>query len=397
MLFTPKSEIDARIAAFQDVIAGKGMEGALILQSSDMFYYSGVFQNGALYIPSRGKPLLFIRKNYLRASEASTIDNLLQIKNIKQIPQLLTEKGYALPGVLGIELDVITAQMYIDFINLFKNSKLVDCSTLIRKQRAVKSDYEIGLIKRASVLTDDFFRELTGIIAPGRKECEIAGALEFAARRRGHQGVVRMRGFNNEFHYGCLLSGESGGIAGHFDGPLGGPGLNPSFPFGVGSRAVCINEPVMVDYVGVFDGYCVDMARVFVAGRLTEKLERAHETAVEIQNSLTEYAKPGATGGELYERALEMATKAGLGDNFMGFGQQVSFVAHGVGIELNELPVLARGAKNPLEEGMVIALEPKFIFPGEGAVGIENTFVVTPGGLQRLSSYPDDIIRIEIS
>ncbi|GBF34078.1 Xaa-Pro aminopeptidase [Desulfocucumis palustris] len=391
MFYTPESEINSRIAALQNLMNGNLMEGALILQSSDMFYYSGVFQNGALYIPSRGNPLLFIRKNYRRAAEASSLDNVIQIKNIKQIPQLLNERGYTLPGVLGLELDVITAQMYIDINKIFENSRLVDCSGLIRKQRAVKSDYEIELIKKASALTDDFFQELPGIIAPGKKECEIAGALESAARRRGHQGAVRVRGFNNEFHYGCLLSGENGGIASHFDGPLGGPGLNPSFPFGSGRRVICINEPVMVDYVGAFDGYCVDMSRVFVAGCLAEKLERAHRTAVDIQNSLAEQAKPGVTGEELYESALAMAVKAGLSDNFMGFGQQVSFVGHGVGIELNELPVLARGVKTPLEAGMVIALEPKFIFPGEGAVGIENTFVVTSPGLERLSSHPDGI------
>src|SRR6185369_9875851 len=99
---------------------------------------------------------------------------------------------------------------------------------------------------------------------------------------------------------------------------------------------------------------------------------------------------------ELWERARTMADEAGLGDRFMGPpGDQARFVGHGVGLELDELPVLAPGFKAPLREGMTIAIEPKFVFPGQGAVGIENTFLVTAQGGEKLTSYvADEVLRV---
>lgn len=390
-MYTPRSELDFRVARLQQSMGDAGMDGTLILHSSDLFYYCGTFQNGALYVPAEGKPLFLVRKNFSRAGEASALDYIVPMKNIKQMPQLLMEREYAVPGVLGLEMDVIPAQMYTGLQQLFPKSNLVDCSGLIRLQRAVKSAYEIGIIKYAANQMDETFAELTGIIVTGKCEYEIAAELEYAARRRGHQGLVRLRGFNQDYHYGLVLAGENGGVESYFDGPLGGTGLNPSYPLGPGRREIRNDEPVMVDYVGAFEGYCVDMSRVFVCGKLPEKLANAHQVALEIQSALMESAIPGKTGEELYHKALDMASKAGLADHFMGCVQRVSFVAHGVGIELNELPVLARGVQARLEQGMVIALEPKFIFPGEGAVGVESTHLVTEKGLQKLTCYPDQI------
>jgi Xaa-Pro aminopeptidase len=89
------------------------------------------------------------------------------------------------------------------------------------------------------------------------------------------------------------------------------------------------------------------------------------------------------------------AAEWGMGDHFMGHGHdRVRFVGHGVGLELDELPILAARQTLPLEEGMVIALEPKATFPGRGVVGIENTHVVTGAGLERLTALGDEIVYV---
>jgi Xaa-Pro aminopeptidase len=91
-----------------------------------------------------------------------------------------------------------------------------------------------------------------------------------------------------------------------------------------------------------------------------------------------------------------MAEQARLGDAFMGPpGDQARFVGHGVGLELDELPVLAPGAKAIVAAGQTIAVEPKFVFPGVGAIGIENTFVATEGGGERLTELSDDLIQVD--
>jgi Xaa-Pro dipeptidase len=114
---------------------------------------------------------------------------------------------------------------------------------------------------------------------------------------------------------------------------------------------------------------------------------------LDVQSTVTTAAIPGAVCGDLYDLALAAAAEEGLVDNFMGLGaDRVTFVGHGVGLELNELPVLARGAKAILRAGNVFALEPKCLFLGRGAVGIENTWLVTETGSVRLTVTSDELI-----
>ena len=90
-----------------------------------------------------------------------------------------------------------------------------------------------------------------------------------------------------------------------------------------------------------------------------------------------------------------MATAAGLGDCFMGPpGEQAKFVGHGVGLELDEFPVLAQGFDLPLIAGQTIAVEPKFVFPELGSIGIENTFAVTEQGGEKITVLVDDLVKI---
>ncbi|MEW5952762.1 MAG: Xaa-Pro peptidase family protein [Bacillota bacterium] len=397
MLLTPASELAARINRFQEWMKNSNVGGCLLVQNADLVYFSGTYQNAYLYIPDKNEPVFMVRRSIQRARECSPLRRILPLGSPKRLPEVLREEGFPAPGRLGLELDVLPARQYFKLKELFPGSEIVDCSTAIRQLRAIKSPYELGLLKDTADMMDRVFARIPDLLEEGITELELAGRIEGLARREGHQGMVRVRGFNTDFHYGCLLTGAHGGVASFFDGPLGGPGLNPAYPFGLGCRILGRDEPVMVDYAGCKEGYVVDMARLFVLGSLPGHLERAHRVAVQIQNALAEMACPGVSGARLYELALSMAHEAQLNNNFMGCGEQVSFVAHGVGLELDEFPVLARGVKTILQEGMVLALEPKFIFPGEGAVGIENIFVVQETGLERLTRYPDEICPVKVS
>ncbi len=394
MFCTPAKELLSRMTCLQQAMQQKGIEGVLIQQSSDLFYYAGVYQTGVMYIPCQGEGIFFVKRNHSRAIELSSLNKILPFKHISQLPACLKKEGLAIPSILGLEMDVIPAQLYQELDHIFLNSQLVDCASLIRAQRMIKSSYELAIMQQASFQTDAFFQELPSIIQPGKKEFEVAAELECAARNRGHQGVVRLRGLNSEFYFGCVLAGENAVVSSFFDGPLGGPGLNPSFPFGPGRGEIKHNEPVMVDYAGVFDGYCIDMSRIYVVGTLPDILLQAHQIALDIQQKLMNLAKPGIYTDDLYTVSYHMARKAGVGRYFMGYHQPVSFVGHGLGIELNEWPVLSLKTRERLQKNMTIALEPKFAFPGLGAVGIENTFVVQSNGLKKLSTLPDEIITI---
>ena len=204
-----------------------------------------------------------------------------------------------------------------------------------------------------------------------------------------------MRAFNQELFYGIAAS--SGGLnGGFFDGPVTGKGLSSASPHGASYDAIQANQPVLIDYPGVFNGYIADMTRMFVIGTIDPELQRAFDVAIDIQEMVRQEMKPGVICEELFLAAASMAEQADLGSFFMGMpGEQAKFVGHGVGLELDELPVLAKGFTTPLQLRQVIAVEPKFVIPGKGVIGIENTFVVTAEGGLRLSDLPDDIVSLE--
>ncbi|MCX5872708.1 MAG: Xaa-Pro peptidase family protein, partial [Deltaproteobacteria bacterium] len=292
---------------------------------------------------------------------------------------------------LGMELDVLPVNNFRQYESLFSGIDILDVSLLIRETRMIKSDYELALLRRAAELNDAMFGSVREHLREGIAEIEFAGILESFYRRRGHQGLVRVRSFNNEVFYGHIMSGENLAIPSCSVGPTGGPGPNASMPQGVGLKKIRVGEPIQIDYVGIVEGYMVDQARTFFLGEAPDEFLRIHSLALEIQDTIAERGKPGASAEALYDLAVKIATRAGSSAYFMGYPAPVPFVGHGVGLELDEFPILGRKSKHILEEGMVIALEPKFIMPGKGLAGIENTFVVGKDGLEKLTIFGDEI------
>jgi Xaa-Pro aminopeptidase len=213
-------------------------------------------------------------------------------------------------------------------------------------------------------------------------------------RSAGHQGQLRFRGFNQEMHYGQVLAGPSGAVPGYSDSPLCGPGPNAVLGKGPDGHVLAPGDPVIADLVGGHDGWLSDQTRTFAVGRIDADLRAAHDCAVSILRAVEAQLRPGTPAGSLYDLAEGMAADAGLADHFMGAGpQRVRFLGHGVGMEIDELPVLAPGFDEPLESGNVIAVEPKFVFPGRGAVGIENMYAVTADGFETMTTAPEELIE----
>ncbi|SFH14537.1 Xaa-Pro aminopeptidase [Desulfotomaculum arcticum] len=394
---TPKTELIKRIKDFQSMMQTEDLDGALISQSADIVYFCGTYQDLHLYIPAAGKPVIMIRRNIDRFRTDSKLDDypVIKLRKFSEIIRNIKEHDLPVPKRLGLELDVIPASVYLKYKQLFAGADLIDCSSLIRRQRAIKSDYEIARTKETAKMMDNIFNALPSIIKPGKSEFELAGDIEKIARREGHQGLIKTRGFNAEFYFGQLLSGPNSAMSSYFDGPINGIGLYPEFPFGPGEKIIEREEPVLFDYVGAKHGYIVDITRTFAIGEAPDMIDNAYKVAEEIQQVILAKALPCMPAGHLYDLAFEQAQKHGLTDYFMGAPYPVSFVGHGVGLELNELPVLAKGVNTPLEAGMIMAIEPKFVFPGIGGVGLENTFVMSNTGLKKLCSFPDQtIIRL---
>jgi len=394
-LNTPKAELEQRVFNLQKYLEKENIDGALILQLVDLFYFTGTIQQARLYVPAKGDPVLMVRKSFERAKAESAIKQILHLNRPSNIPDIIKANGHALPATLGMELDVLPTNIFFSFKGIFKDPKIVDISHAVRLIRAVKSPYELSIMRRAAEFSDQVADWVPNILCEGMSELELAGKIEAESRRLGHQGVLRMRLWGSELFYGHLLSGASGAVPSFLSSPTGGVGASPAVAQGPGFKTIQRHEPVLVDYIFSYNGYLSDHTRIFSLGPLSTELMDAHAAMLEVQQLVKKLAKPGVKSGEIYNQALEKTKDLGYADHFMGIGnERVRFVGHGIGLEVDEYPFLAAGQQLELQAGMTIAVEPKLIFPGKGVVGIENTHVVTENGLEQLGRFEEEIIVI---
>lgn len=390
---TPGTELENRIRQLQTHLQNKGVDGALIVQKADLLYFSGTIQQAHLYIPAADDPLLMVFKDRKRARLESNTRQVISINGMTDIPKKIKQRFHQLPKALGLELDVLPVNSYLGYGRSFENPDIIDVSTAIRQIRAVKSDYEIEMVRQAAIRSDQVAEGIKELVYEGITEIELAGKVEAKARKLGHSGTVRMRMWGSEVFYGHLMAGPTAAQPSYLSSPTGGAGMGPAVGQGPSFRRINSHEPILVDYTFVYNGYLSDHTRIFSIGQLPDNLMKGHEAMLNLQSIIKSAAKPGVAAGEIYDLATDFVRSRGLEDFFMGADdQRIRFVGHGVGLELDEFPFLAKGQKIPLQKGMTIALEPKLIFPGQGVVGIENTHVVTESGLKQLSCFEQEII-----
>ncbi len=396
MRLTPKSELERRIATLQGLMTDQGIDGAVILQNADLFYFTGSIQQGLCYVPTSGEPLYLVRKEFSRACMESGLRQVVPFSSMREIAGLLADHDISLPEMMGMELDVLPVALYNRWHKVLGGEEVCDITPLVRRVKAVKSDYEIAIMKDSALLMDKVYQRAKEVIKIGTTDLEVAAELEFLARKEGHQGILRLRGFNSEIFYGHVFSGADGAVPTYLDAPLGGLGLTPATGQGASYKKIAANEPVIVDFVTAFDGYMVDMTRTFVVGKLSQKLQKAYNDMRLVQQKLAEIARPGIAWGAIYQQCYDLAVELGYRDQFMGnAGAQVSFIGHGIGVEIDEFPFIARGFDDQvLEENMCFAFEPKVVFAGEGAVGIENTFWVAADGLRKLTYSDEQLVEL---
>lgn len=396
MRLTPATELEYRCNRLQELMAVQGLDAVIIVQNADLFYFTGTTQSGCLYVPGHGQPIYMARKEFSRARMESGLKEVVPFGSMKDIPGILAQYGYQEPKRIGMELDVLPVNFFERYRKVYPIAEFLDATPLIRQVRMIKSHYEIHLMKDAADQVHRVWQRAGEIIREGATDLEIAAELEYTARKDGHQGLVRMRGFNSELFYAQIFSGTDSAVPAYADTPLGGLGLNPSFGQSAGLKRIERNEPIIIDFAGCVDGYLIDQTRVFSIEAISDRLRRGYDDMLSVQRLMTEIAVPGALWGDVYDECLALAVEMGYADSFMGAkGSQVSFIGHGLGIEIDEYPFIARGFKDmALEVGMAFAFEPKVVFPGEGAIGIENTFYLSNDGLKQLTYSNEDLTII---
>jgi Xaa-Pro dipeptidase len=390
-----KQEIECRIKKFQSSLREMGLDGAFILQNTDLFYFSGTIQSSILFIPQRGEPVLMVQKGLKRARHESPLKHVFPVTGRGQVKKVLRDFAFLDFKKIGLEMDVVPINLYFRYRQTFPQCDWSDVSGTIQRLRMIKTPYEVEQIRSAARILHKGYLAIKEIIREGMTELEIDGHLALIARREGHMGILRMRGWNQEMTYPHVLSGESGATVSFLDSPHGGKGNTPAMAQGASFRRIGKNEPIGIDYGVGINGYLADQFRTFVIGDLPPDLIRAHDCSVEIHSLFAKEAIPGVSCSDLYRLALKKAEKTGFGEQFMGYGEgKVRFVGHGLGLEIDEHPILAPRFNQRLEPGMVIALEPKFVFPDKGVVGLEDDYLVTTTGVERLTLTDQTIMKL---
>jgi Xaa-Pro dipeptidase len=388
----PSSEIDLRIKKLQSKLQTCNIDGMLVIQRADLFYFSGTAQNGALYIPADGAPLLFIKKYMPRAKKESSIKNMFEMRTPREIPAVIMDFFGRLPETLGLEFDVLPVKDFNFYKTVFNAKEYVDGSHLIMETRMIKSQWEIEQLEKTAEISAKTFDYMRTIIEPGLTEMEFAGMAETYARKLGHGAYLNARNYQARAYAWHILSGESGGMVGHLDAPASGAGTSAAFPSGAGSKPLRLGEPIMVDFGTVLNGYHTDETRMFAIGSMPDKAMKACEAAIEIHDKVLDAAKPGVSVSELFEISVSRARALGYADQYLGPEKyRVTFIGHGIGLELTEHPIIAKGRDDLLAPGMVFSLEPKMVFENEFSAGIESVFTVTETGHRLISKVPVDI------
>lgn len=359
---------------------------ALVCDNANIFYLTGRIFAGYIYLEPGSAPRYFVKR-----PTVLTGDDITLIHKPEQIIDYLQSA----PSKLALELGSLP---YADALRLQKAlgaSELADISAPLMEARSVKTPQEIEMLKRDGIRQSAVYEKIPKLFRSGMTDIELQAAIEYASRLAGCLGIFRVNGPSMEIHMGNVLTGMNADEPSPYDFAMGGAGLDPSLPVGACGEEIRRGRAVMVDMNGNFNGYMTDMTRTFSYGPLADKAMKAHACSIEICSTLAAMGKPGVEAKALYETARQIAEGHGLIDYFMGHRSHAGFVGHGVGIQINELPVIAPRSRQILAEGNVIALEPKFVIPGTGAVGIENTYVVEADGMRRITNAPEEIIDLE--
>ncbi|HOW71905.1 MAG TPA: Xaa-Pro peptidase family protein [Phycisphaerae bacterium] len=390
MTQVPISELTDRMRRFR---AGMDAENpswelAAIFGRVSQYYFTGTMQDAVLLIPRNGQAVFCVRRSHERACMES------------QFPDIRPMKGFrdavaAVPGtraVIHIDTELVPVALLARFRKYFPCGEIVSLDRQLARLRAVKSPYELAIMERAGAVHRRILEEeAPSLLRKGMSEAELACDLFSLMVREGHQGVVRFGMFGVDIAVGQLGFGENSIYPTNFDGPGGCLGIGPAAPIlGSRDRRLCEGDLVFVDIGFAVDGYHTDKTMVFMFGRpLPDEVIAVHRRCVEVQQQLASLIKPGATPSDIYTTVMNSLDPEFL-QNFMGFGdRRANFLGHGVGLQIDDLPVIAEGFDEPLAEGMVLALEPKKGIAGIGMVGIEDTFIVTPtGGRSITGTHP---------
>lgn len=379
-------EYRLRINHIRRHMSDASIDAILLSDNANIYYLTGRVYDGYAYIPLKGMPVFFVKRPV-----ELTGDGIVYIRKPEEITESI---GMSAPASIGIELDILPYSTVTRLIKVFPGAELKNASSVMREVRAVKPPQALEMLRESGAKQTRVYKRIPGLFHEGMSDYDLQVAIEHMSRMQGCLGQFRICGGSMELYMGNILAGNNADTPSPYDFAMGGAGMSPSLPVGANGTLITPGTTVMVDINGNYNGYMTDMTRVFSLGEINPTAIRAHQCSIDIHRALCDMMRPGAEAKTLWEKALEIVENAGLKAYYMGHRQHAGFIGHGVGIEINELPVIAPRSRDILREYNVIALEPKFVIPHVGAVGIENTYIIHADRVECITTAPEEIISL---
>ena len=392
----PARSFSARIQQLQETIKDRRLAGAVLFHSRDVLYYTGTAQPAYLVVLPDDY-LLFVSRGYDFAQRDCGLaaERMVAEGKIDQI----CRRMFPGPGAgerVGTEFDLLTVPHARRLQEALHGRELVDIAPDVLHQRMAKDLAEINSIRKACAAVHAGHEAVLAHLKPGLSELELSAHVEGAQRLAGHEGMIFLRTTDPVMGRGCLGSGPNLKETSGTVYTLTGIGLSSAVPVGASRRLIEAGDLVLVDIPACIEGYHADQSRTYALGRAPERAVELFRRLREVSDLLMERVRPGISCGEMVALAFSRAEDLGLAESFMRFqrGTKAHFIGHGIGLEVNEAPLITRNNETILRPGTTLALEIPVMDPEGITVKLEDTLYLADEGLQLLTLSPRELIVV---
>jgi Xaa-Pro aminopeptidase len=364
-----------RVRRLQGSLADAELDSLLITHLPNVRYLTGFTGSSAVVVVDEQRWIIFTDGRYRSQAleEVQGAKIVIAAKSpliaaaewfLKSQRARASPSGAKTPWSVGIESESISSAARDRMAALLKGkARLRSAPQFIERARMVKDVAELGRVRQAVALGASLFKVAMEKIRPGVPEVEIAGAMEYEARRSGADGMS----------FPTILAS----------------GTRSAIIHGRASQArIPARGFVVCDFGVILAGYCSDRTRTFHVGKPTVDARHLYACVLEAQQAAIQAVRPGATAAEV-DAAARNALKRRKLDRYFTHS-----IGHGLGLEIHEAPRLALGQSQKLESGMVITIEPGAYIPGKWGVRIEDAVLVTSTGCEVLTPTDKDLVVI---
>lgn len=348
----------ARIRRVREAMGGQELSHLLVTNPLDVGYLTGFLGGDSYLVLGPGRPVL--------VSDFRYEEELLRFAPLCEIVIRNRTMGEAIAELLsgegvervGIQAEAMTVAERDSLAKKIGTKRVAATLGLIMKMRAVKDAAEVALIKKAVKIQEESLKAVLPTLEPGLTELEVAARLESEMKGRG----------SSKPSFDTIIAARANGSMAHY---------RP------GTTKLAANQPVLIDWGAIWDGYHSDMTRTFSLGKWPRQIAEIYAIVLDAHQKAAAALAPGKSTSEIDRIAREHIAAAGYGDRF-GHG-----LGHGIGLQTHEEPRLSHMLTGTrLEPGHVVTIEPGIYLPGVGGVRLENDYVITPEGAQNLCTLP---------